>query len=137
MGNRLELSLQVSAVYDKNITATNVQIILPCPKNTARAVVHNIGSGKARYEPSQGAIVWRLRRFPGRHEYSCLAEAELASTMTEKAWVRPPISMSFEVPQFTASGLRVRFLKVQEKSNYKPVKWIRYLTKAGTYHHRI
>eukprot|EP00435_Cladocopium_sp_Y103_P026319 s712_g6.t1 len=53
------------------------------------------------------------------------------------ALVRPPITMNFEVPQFTASGLRVRFLKVQEKSQYKPVKWIRYLTKAGTYEHRI
>lgn len=135
--NRLEMSLQVSSMYDKNITATNVVITLPCPKNTARAVVHNIGTGKARFEPSQGAIIWRIRRFTGRHEYSCLAEAELASTMQEKAWVRPPISMTFEVPQFTASGLRVRFLKVQEKSNYKPVKWIRYLTRAGTFEHRI
>eukprot|EP00913_Durusdinium_trenchii_P025030 g23495.t1 len=54
-----------------------------------------------------------------------------------KVDVRPPITMNFEVPQFTASGLRVRFLKVQEKSQYKPVKWIRYLTKAGTYEHRI
>lgn len=81
--------------------------------------------------------MWRIRRFPGRHEYNLLAEVELASTITDKQWVRPPITMNFEVPQFTASGLRVRFLKVQEKSQYKPVKWIRYLTKAGTYEHRI
>merc|ERR1712032_425660 len=135
--NRIELSLQVTAVYDRNITATNVCISFPCPKNTARGQIHNIGHGKARYEPTQGAIVWRLKRFPGRHEYSLLAEVELASTVTSKQWVRPPITMSFEVPQFTASGLRVRFLKVQEKSNYKPVKWIRYLTRAGTFQHRL
>mmetsp|Transcript_22291 Transcript_22291/g.47422 ORF Transcript_22291/g.47422 Transcript_22291/m.47422 type:complete len:430 (+) Transcript_22291:47-1336(+) len=135
--NRLEFSLQVTAMYDRNITATNVSISFPCPKNTARGQINNIGMGKARYEPPQGAIVWRLKRFPGRHEYSMLAEVELASTVTDKQWVRPPITMSFEVPQFTASGLRVRFLKVQEKSNYKPVKWIRYLTRAGSYQHRI
>ncbi|OLP91191.1 AP-2 complex subunit mu [Symbiodinium microadriaticum] len=57
--------------------------------------------------------------------------------VTAVKFVRPPITMDFEVPQFTASGLRVRFLKVQEKSQYKPIKWIRYLTKAGTYEHRI
>jgi AP-2 complex subunit mu-1 len=135
--NRLELSLQITAMYERNITATNVQITFPCPKNTARGQVHNAGHGKAKYEPPQGAITWKIKRFPGRHEYSLLAEVELASTVTDKQWVRPPITMSFEVPQFTASGLRVRFLKVQEKSNYKPVKWIRYLTRAGSYQHRI
>eukprot|EP00929_Paragymnodinium_shiwhaense_P087161 TRINITY_DN4743_c0_g2_i1.p1 TRINITY_DN4743_c0_g2~~TRINITY_DN4743_c0_g2_i1.p1 ORF type:complete len:430 (+),score=118.70 TRINITY_DN4743_c0_g2_i1:162-1451(+) len=135
--NRLELSLQVTAMYDRNITATNVVINFPCPKNTARGIINNLGHGKARYESGQGAIIWRIRKFPGRCEYSLLAEVELASTVTDKAWVRPPITMQFDVPQFTASGLRVRFLKVQEKSNYKPVKWIRYLTRAGSYQHRI
>eukprot|EP00438_Fugacium_kawagutii_P031694 Skav232923 [mRNA] locus=scaffold1477:808488:809958:- [translate_table: standard] len=135
--SRLELSLQVTAMYDRNIEATNVKIDFPCPKNTAKAHIPNTAHGKARFDPAQGAVVWRIRRFPGRHEYNLLAEVELASTITDKQWVRPPIAMSFEVPQFTASGLRVRFLKVQEKSQYKPVKWIRYLTKAGTYEHRI
>lgn len=135
--NRLELSLQVTAIYDRNITATSVLITIPCPKNTARGQVHNIGYGKARFEPSQAAIIWRLKRFPGKHEYFLLAEVELASTVTEKQWVRPPITMNFDVPQFTASGLRVRFLKVSEKSNYKLSKWIRYLTRAGSFQHRI
>jgi AP-2 complex subunit mu-1 len=135
--NRLEISLQVIAMYDRNITATNVKIDIPCPKNTARGNIVHIDHGKARFEPTQGAIIWRIRRFPGRAEYKCDAEVELATTVTDKAWVRPPIAMNFDVPQFTASGLRVRFLKVQEKSNYKPVKWIRYLTRAGSYQHRI
>lgn len=135
--NRLELSLQVTAMYDRNIEASNVRIDFPCPKNTAKGHIPNPGHGKARYDPVQGAVIWRIRRFPGRHEYNLLAEVELASTISEKQWVRPPITMAFDVPQFTASGLRVRFLKVQEKSNYKPVKWIRYLTRAGSYQHRI
>jgi len=134
---RLELSLQVTAMYDRNIEATNVRIDFPCPKNTAKAHIPSPGHGKARYDANESAVIWRIRRFPGRHEYNLLAEVELASMVSEKQWVRPPITMDFEVPQFTASGLRVRFLKVQEKSQYKPIKWIRYLTKAGTYEHRI
>merc|ERR1719195_97474 len=47
--NRLELSLQVTAMYDKNIQASSVIITFPCPKNTARGHVHNIGQGKAKY----------------------------------------------------------------------------------------
>merc|ERR1719444_102842 len=99
--NRLELSLQVTAMYDRNITATSVRIDIPCPKNTARAHVHSIGYGKARFEPAQSAIIWRIRRFTGRHEYNLSAEVELASTVTDKQWVRPPITMNFDVPQFT------------------------------------
>ncbi len=34
---------------------------------------------------------------------------------------------------FSASGLKVRFLRVYEKSGYKPIKWIRYIAKAGDY----
>lgn len=41
--------------------------------------------------------------------------------------------MDFQVPMFTASGLRVRFLKVWEKSNYNTIKWVRYICKSGDY----
>jgi AP-2 complex subunit mu-1 len=62
------------------------------------------------------------------------AEVELISTMGEKkSWNRPPIQMEFQVPMFTASGLRVRFLKVWEKSGYNTVEWVRYITRAGSY----
>ena len=55
-----------------------------------------------------------------------------ASTLADrKVWSRPPITMSFQVPMFTSSGLKVRFLKVWEKSGYQTVKWVRYLTRAG------
>jgi len=45
--------------------------------------------------------------------------------------------MDFQVLMFTASGLLVRFLKVFEKSNYQSVKWVRYMTKAGSYQIRV
>jgi len=55
----------------------------------------------------------------------------------KKAWHRPPISLDFQIPMFPASGLQVRFLKVFEKSNYQTVKWVRYITKAGSYQYRL
>lgn len=45
--------------------------------------------------------------------------------------------MQFQVPMFTSSGFDVRFLKVYEKSQYQTVKWVRYMTKAGSYEFRI
>ncbi|GER50610.1 AP-2 complex subunit mu [Striga asiatica] len=87
-----------------------------------------------KFDHGNGACFARIRKFPGQTEPTLSAEVELISTMTEKkSWTRPPIQMEFQVPMFTASGLRVRFLKVWEKSGYNTVEWVRYITKAGSY----
>jgi hypothetical protein len=81
----------------------------------------------------------RIRRFPGDSENTISAEIELTPSVSgNKIWSRPPISMQFTVPMFTASGFHVRFLKVVEpKLQYQTIKWVRYVTKAGQYQHRI
>jgi AP-2 complex subunit mu-1 len=111
-------------------------VVIPTPKNAAIATI-NTPAGRARYTPEADAIVWKIRRFPGDTEYTLSAEVSLMHTVERKIWSRPPISMEFQVPMFTASGLHVRFLKVVEKSNYNTVKWVRYLTQAGSYQCRI
>jgi len=133
---RLEVNVKVKAMFTFKLFATNVVIKIPLPKNTAVANV-SAASGKCKYEPAQGGIIWKLRRFPGDQEYFMSGEVEMMSTMGDKAWSRPPIVMDFQVPMFAASGLHVRFLKVFEKSNYQTIKWVRYITKAGQYQHRI
>jgi AP-2 complex subunit mu-1 len=50
-----------------------------------------------------------------------------------RTWSRPPLSMSFSLLMFTSSGLLVRYLKVFEKSGYSSIKWVRYMTRAGSY----
>nr|ALD47974.1 adaptor protein complex 2 subunit mu [Emiliania huxleyi] len=87
--------------------------------------------------PRALGIIWKLRRFPGDTEYFMSGEVEMMQSVSEKVWSRPPITMDFQVPMFAASGLHVRFLKVFEKSNYQTIKWVRYITKAGQYQHRI
>ena len=99
--------------------------------------VYSAGVGKARYEPEKEAMLWRIKKFQGETEYTLTAEANLTPIKTSKVWQQPPITMEFNVPLFTGSGLRVRYLRIQEKSGYKPKKWIRYLSKAGSYEHRI
>lgn len=134
--SKIEISLKIKSMFDRNLFATSVVIKIPTPRNTGKTSIFVV-SGKAKYEPEQSAIVWRIRRFPGDSEYSLRGSVNLVATSTEKTWSKPPISVDFQVPMFTASGLRIRFLRVIEKSNYKPIKWIRYITKAGSYQHRI
>jgi AP-1 complex subunit mu len=44
---------------------------------------------------------------------------------------RPPISVKFEIPYFTLSGIQVRYLKVVDKSGYQAFPWVRYITQNG------
>ncbi len=90
-----------------------------------------------RYKPAENAVVWKLKSFPGDAEFTMTCRAQLMPSISKKPWNRPPISATFDVPMFTASGLKVRFLKIFERSGYKPVKWVRYLTKSGSYEQRI
>jgi hypothetical protein len=44
---------------------------------------------------------------------------------------RPPISVKFEIPYFTVSGIQVRYLKIIEKTGYQSLPWVRYITQNG------
>jgi AP-1 complex subunit mu len=46
---------------------------------------------------------------------------------------KPPISVQFEIPYFTVSGIQVRYLKVVDKSGYQAFPWVRYITQNGDY----
>ena len=44
---------------------------------------------------------------------------------------RPPLTVKFEIPYFTVSGIQVRYLKIVEKSGYQALPWVRYITQNG------
>lgn len=130
---RTQVNVKVKSVFGAKMFALNVVLKVPVPKHTAKASI-TVSAGRAKYNAALDAIVWKVKKFPGQTELSMSAEVELISTMGDKKTsTRPPIQMEFQVPMFTASGLRVRFLKVWEKSGYSTVEWVRYITRAGAY----
>lgn len=133
---RVSINLKVSANFSDQLFATHVVIKIPVPKNTAKAKIKAL-FGRAKYEPEQAAIVWRVKRFPGKAECHINAEVELMPTVRAKTWSRPPINVEFQVPMFTASGVHVRFLRVYDKSGYHTQRWVRYIAKAGNYQIRM
>lgn len=133
---KVEYSIAVKANYGSKLFATNVVVRIPTPLNTA-SITERTTQGKAKYEPENNCIVWKIARFVGGSEFVLSAEAHLTSMTNQKAWSRPPLSMNFSLLMFTSSGLLVRYLKVFEKSNYSSVKWVRYMTKAGSYEIRF
>lgn len=130
---RLEITVKVKSAFPHNLWAGQVVISVPVPEQTARASIQ-VSGGKSKYDAKRHALVWKLKRFPGETEHSLSAAVELISTTRErKAWARPPLSLSFQVPMYSASAVSVQYLKVWDKSGYKVDKWVRKLCKSGDY----
>ncbi|KAK2749828.1 hypothetical protein FQN57_005242 [Myotisia sp. PD_48] len=134
--SKVEYSVAIKANYGSKLFATNVVVRIPTPLNTAK-ITERTTQGRAKYEPEHNNIVWKIARFSGQSEYVLTAEATLTTMTQHKAWSRPPLSLSFSLLMFTSSGLLVRYLKVFEKNNYSSVKWVRYMTRAGSYEIRF
>ena len=130
---KVEYSIAIKANYGNKLFATNVVVRVPTPLNTAEITAPRTSQGKAKYEPENNCIVWKIARFTGQSEYVLSTEAQLTSMTNQKTWSRPPLSLNFSILMFTSSGLLVRYLKVFEKGNYSSVKWVRYMTRAGNY----
>lgn len=135
-GYKMEYKIKMRAEFESSNSAENIELKIPIPPETAKKNT-NPGVGKAKYESDQNAIVWRIKKFQGGKEALLRVDLEMAKEWNEADWNRPPISLNFSIPMFTVSGVKVSFLKIMEKSGYKPYKWIRYLTKSGEYTHRI
>ncbi|GAX86224.1 hypothetical protein CEUSTIGMA_g13637.t1 [Chlamydomonas eustigma] len=133
---RLEVNVQIKAAFSSKIYGINMTILVPVPDNTAKANLL-VTNGKAKYDATKKALVWKISKFMGESDHSLRAEVTLVATTKEKKpWVRPPISMQFQVPMLSASSVRVAYLKILERkmgSEYHVDKWVRKVVKSGEY----
>ena len=134
--SHVEYKVIIRALFPPKVVSQNIQVNIPTPTNTSNAKI-SISGGKCKYKGSENSLIWKIAKMQGGQELSLNATAELTLTTVKKTWSRPPISVDFQVIMFTSSGLLVRYLRVFEKSNYIPIKWVRYMTKAGSYQIRI
>lgn len=56
--------------------------------------------------------------------------AELTGRAEEPEQPRP-ITVKFEIPYYTVSGLQLRYLKVIAREGYSALPWVRYIAEAG------
>merc|ERR1711907_171969 len=76
---KIEIRIKLKALYDRMIYASNVVIKVPCPKNTA-VVKANANIGRARHEPENGGIMWRIKKFQGDNETLLRCDVQLSET---------------------------------------------------------
>lgn len=134
---RCELQVRIRSEFPAELTAYKTELHVPLPKNAAGADI-KVSGGRARSDLGKSEILWIINEFEGGgREFTMNADVKMVQLMHDKPWDKPPIKLGFQIPMFTASGFRVRFLKVQEKSNYVPTKWVRYVSTAGDYEVRM
>ncbi|KAJ3189342.1 AP-1 complex subunit mu-1 [Gaertneriomyces sp. JEL0708] len=134
--SRVEYMIKAKAQFKRRSTANNVEIIVPVPED-ADTPKFKCTVGSVQYAPEKNAAVWKIKQFPGGKELLMRAHFGLPSVRSEDPNKRPPISVKFEIPYFTVSGIQVRYLKVVDKSGYHAFPWVRYITQNGDYFMRL
>jgi len=129
-GSRVEYVVKVKAQFKRRSTANNVEIYVPVPED-ADSPKFRAAVGSVHYVPEKSAFVWKIKQLGGGREYLMRAHFGLPSVKGEEVDKRAPITVNFEIPYFTVSGIQVRYLKIQEKSGYQALPWVRYITQNG------
>lgn len=136
--SRIEYMIKAKSNFKRRSTANNVEIVIPVPSD-ADSPSFKTSTGTVQYVPDKDAIVWTIKQFQGQKEFLMRAHFGLPSISASDIGVttKAPISVNFEIPYFTVSGIQVRYLKIIEKSGYQALPWVRYITKNGDYQIRM
>lgn len=135
--SRIEYMIKAKSQFKSRSIANNVEIVIPVPCDVDSPAFKS-SIGQVTYVPDKNAVVWTIKQFNGSREYLMRAHFGLPSVgSTEPESWKAPISVKFEIPYFTVSGIQVRYLKIIEKSGYQALPWVRYITQNGDYQLRM
>ncbi|GAB1520547.1 AP-1 adaptor complex mu subunit Apm1 [Rhizoctonia solani] len=124
MSYRIEYMVKVKAQFKRRSTANNVEIYVPVPDD-ADSPKFRASTGSVQYAPDKSAFVWKIKQLGGAREFLMRAHFGLPSVRgAEEIEKKPPITVRFEIPYFTVSGIQVRYLKIVEKSGYQALPWV-------------
>ncbi|KAF5369734.1 hypothetical protein D9757_011984 [Collybiopsis confluens] len=130
-GSRVEYMVKVVAQFKRRSSANNVEIYVPVPED-ADSPKFRASTGSVQYAPDKSAFVWKIKQLAGGKEFLMRAHFGLPSVKSDNdPPAKAPITVKFEIPYFTVSGIQVRYLKIVEKSGYQALPWVRYITQNG------
>ncbi|KAJ7187027.1 Mu homology domain-containing protein [Mycena filopes] len=129
--SRIVYIVKVIAQFKRKSTANNVEIFIPVAED-ADTPKFKAAQGVAQYTPDRNGFIWKIKQLAGGKEHLMRAQFGLPSVKNEQDPPRrPPITVKYDIPYFTVSGIQVRYLKVVEKSGYQALPWVRYITQNG------
>ena len=135
---KIEYSVKAKSNYRNKSIAHNVEISIPVP-NDLKNPVFKTPNGVVTYLPDKDCVNWNIKDFPGQMEINLKLQFLVPTirNVNSDKHTKKPIAVKFEIPSLTVSGIQVRYLKIQEKSNYQAFPYVKYITVNGEYYIRM
>lgn len=95
--------------------------------------------GNVNYLPDKDSILWIINDLRGQTEIHLKLQFNVPTIRVnnQDLHLKKPISVKFDIPSFTVSGIQVRYLKIQEKSGYQAFPYVKYVTRNGDFQIRM
>ncbi|XP_026114671.1 AP-4 complex subunit mu-1 [Carassius auratus] len=136
--NRVLIFLKLRCDLPPKSTALNVSITVPVPKgSTSMSQELSSPDQTAELQPKNKALLWEIPRFPGGAQLSALFKVDVPGLSSASLLEVGPVSMSFELPKQTCTGLQIRFLRLSPTQTGLSQRWVRYVTHSDSYTIRI
>ena len=116
----------------KNVV-DDLVVTIPLPR-TATGVLLTVTAGTFDYDARQRVVVWTIGKWNAQLSQVSISGTISLAPGSPVPEACPPISAHFKIQMYTASGIRVDSLDVQEQ--YKPYKGVRSVTRGGQYFFR-
>ncbi|XP_066578807.1 AP-4 complex subunit mu-1 isoform X2 [Amia ocellicauda] len=131
---RLLMYLKLRCDLPPKSPALNVVATIPVPKGSL-SLSQELSSPdqSAELQPSSKTVVWQIPRFPGGAQLSALFKLEVPGLSSASLLEVGPVSLSFELPKHTVTGLQIRFLRLSPGPPSLPQRWVRYVTHSDSY----
>ena len=135
---KIEYNIKAKSNYRSRSIAHNVEILIPVP-NDLKNPVFKTTVGNVNYLPDKDSILWVINDLKGQTETHLKLQFNVPTIRMNNsdAHIKKPISVKFDIPSFTVSGIQVRYLKIQEKSGYQAFPYVKYVTKNGDFQIRM
>nr|XP_033779732.1 AP-4 complex subunit mu-1 isoform X2 [Geotrypetes seraphini] len=136
--NRLRIYLKLRCDLPPKNQAVNVQVHLPVPKGVI-SLSQELSSPDqmAELQQSTRSVQWVIPRMAGGSQLSAFFKLEIPRLSSAALLEIGPVSMAFELPMHTCSGLQIRFLRFPTVQPSAPHRWVRYVTHSDSYTIRI
>ncbi|KAM6985859.1 AP-4 complex subunit mu-1 [Aplochiton taeniatus] len=137
-GGRLMMYLKLRCDLPPKSAAINVSVTIPIPKGSLSLSLElSSPDQSAELQAKNKAIHWEIPRFPGGAQLSALFKLEVPGLSSASMMEVGPVSLSFELPKYTCTGLQIRFLRLTPVQPGLSQRWVRYVTHSDSYTIRV
>lgn len=133
-GSGINFIVKLTTNFRERNIAKDIVVRVPVPSD-ADSPEFNTNTGIAKYKPALQCVEWNIKQLPGKQTVTLQASFGLPTCRVETedvmAYTKKPITVSFQMPYFSLSGIQVRYLKIHDKSGYEATPWVRYFASGN------